>query len=225
VPSAIIVSLQIGLPRTLGAEGSPDPSDRVWTTAFFKEPVAGPVRAEAGGLVGDGQADRKNHGGSDKAVLAYAAGHYAAWRAELPGLDLAPGAFGENLTVEGIAEADVCIGDVWVSAAGVALEVSQPRRPCWKLSRARRTPELAARVVANGRSGWYLRVIAPGELRAGEALSLRTRPHPEWTVARANRVMHHARDDAAANAELAAVPSLSAAWREVLAARAAGRGA
>lgn len=213
-----IVSIQVGLPRFHGTPGAADPMDRPWSTGFFKEPVAGPVRVTGTGIVGDGQADLEVHGGPDKAVLAYSADHYPAWRSELGRPDLPVGAFGENLTVAGLTEADVCVGDVWTAGA-VTVEVSQPRQPCWKLARRWKLKALPATVVATGRSGWYFRVTADGELAAGTELVLVHRPNPAWTIARANDLMHHDKENAPLAAELARVPALSVSWRETLAAR------
>ena len=97
----LLVSIQVGLPRSYGHQGAANPMDRPWQTGFFKQPVDGPRWLGRTNLTGDGQADLVNHGGPDKAVLSYAAAHYPAWRAEVGRLDLPYGAFGENFTVEG----------------------------------------------------------------------------------------------------------------------------
>jgi MOSC domain-containing protein YiiM len=220
-PSARLLTLQVGLPKHLGVEGAPDPMDRPWTTGSFKAPVAGPVWLGRTNLAGDGQGDLKHHGGPDKAVCAYPAVHYPAWRAELAIPDFSVGAFGENFTLEGVAEGDVCVGDTY--AVGEAqVQVSQPRQPCWKLSRRWRVKDLALRVQATGRTGWYFRVVAEGHVAPGSALILLNRPFPEWTIERANRVMHERRHDREAATALAACPLLSATWRETLGNRAAG---
>ena len=216
-----VVSVQVGRPRALGTPGAADPFDRPWTTGFFKEPVGGPVAVGPLGLAGDGVADPVNHGGPDKAVLAYPAGHYPGWRAELGLPDLPLGGFGENLSVAGLAEADVCVGDRW-RVGSATLEVTQPRQPCWKLSRRWRVKDLSARVVETGRSGWYLRVVEPGEVAAGQGVVLVARPNPSWTVARANRVMHFGKYEPDESAALAAVPELSASWRAELLRRVPG---
>jgi len=213
-----IISIQVGLPRFRGTPGAADPMDRPWCTGFFKEPVAGPVRVGRTNIVGDGQADLEVHGGPDKAVLAYSADHYPAWRAELGLPDLPFGAFGENLTVAGLTEADVCVGDVW-TAGEVTFEVSQPRQPCWKLARRWKVKTLPATVIETGRSGWYFRVTVEGELTAGAELTLADRPRPTWTVARANTVMHHEKTNPTLSAELASVPELSISWRDTLTGR------
>lgn len=217
-----IVSIQVGQPATYeyaGADGRP----ARWTTAFFKTRVTGSVWIGRLGVAGDAQADRENHGGPDKAVLAYSVDHFAAWQAELDLAEIPGGGFGENFSVAGLDENGVCIGDVW-QAGPVALQVSQPRQPCWKLSRRWRIANLAARVIACGKSGWYLRVLTEGSLAAGQSLELADRPHPDWSVARANHLLHHDKGNLAAAAELASLPALSDAWRQTLQARATKRG-
>ena len=217
-----IVSIQIGQPTTYAYSGAADGKERSWTTAFFKTPVAGSVWAGATNIAGDQQADRKNHGGLDKAVLAYSADHYPYWRQHLGLPELPLGAFGENLSISGLEESTVCIGDQW-RAGKVLFEISQPRQPCWKLCRRWNIPDLAKQVIQNGRSGWYLRVREEGELTAGVALELAVRPLPNWTVARANRALYHEPDNVAGMEELANLPQLSHAWREELLERIARR--
>lgn len=217
-------SVQVGLPVTVGVAGAADPADREWSTGFYKQSVAGPVRLTLTGLAGDGQADRVNHGGPDKAVCVYPAGHYAYWRRALARPDLPAGAFGENFTVAGLTETDVCVGDVW-GVGTATVEVSQPRQPCWKLARRWRVKDLALQVQQTGFTGWYFRVLAEGTVAAGDGPTLLARPAPAWTVAAANHVMHHSPSDAAAAAGLAAVPQLSARWKATLGVRAGGRDA
>lgn len=215
-----LLSVQVGAPRALGREGAADPMDRPWVTGFFKEPVAGPVWVGRANVAGDGQADRVNHGGPDKAVLAYAAAHYDRWRPELglPGMPF--GGFGENFTVAGLTEQTVCVGDTYrVGGGDVRVQVSQPRQPCWKLGRRWRVKDLPNRVIENGRSGWYFRVLAEGPVEGGMPLELLDRPHPEWTVARANDVLYRGKSDRPATRALAECPVLSADWRSYLAAR------
>lgn len=208
-----LLSIQVSLPRRVEADVAPDPGGNAWTTGFFKTPVAGHVWLAHENLAGDGQGDTKNHGGPDKAVLAYAATHYAAWRAELARPDLPYGAFAENFTIEGLDEERVCIGDLF--EVGEALvQVSQPRQPCWKISARWHLPDLTARVEASGRTGWYLRVLREGNVAANDAVSLLERPHAEWTVARATRTMR--RQEPGGTAELAALPELAAVWHQVL---------
>lgn len=216
----LLASIQVSLPRSFGQEGAADPMDRPWTTGFFKEPVLGPVRLGLTNLEGDGQADRLHHGGPDKAVLAYSAEHYPLWRQSLNQPALPFGAFGENFTVTGLTEADVCIGDTWLVGDEVVVQVSQPRQPCWKLARRWRIKSLALDVQQTGRTGWYFRVLSEGAVTAGMRLVLHDRPHPDWTVARANQVMHLEKRNIAAAQELAAIPLLSENWQATLSRRA-----
>ena len=161
----------------MAAMMSPIAHDRSWTTGFFKLPVQGPIFVGATNLAGDGQADLKNHGGIDKAVLAYSADHYRSWREEL-GLSSFPyGAFGENLTLAALTEDSVCIGDRF-AIGPVKFEVSQPRQPCWKLARRWRLNELVGRVIATGRSGWYLRVLEEGYIEPEMRVTMLRAPQP-----------------------------------------------
>ncbi len=170
--------------------------------------------ARSTNLEGDQQADLEHHGGIDKAVLAYSAEHYPLWLQELE-MEIPFGGFGENLTIAQANEESVCIGDRW-SLGGAVFVVSQPRQPCWKLARRWRRKELPALVVANGRCGWYLRVVQEGSIAAGQTLELLERPNPDWSVARAHHTMHHQRNDLALRRALAALPQLSATWRATL---------
>lgn len=216
---ARLLSIQVGMPRTFGVVGAVDPAEKPWTSAIHKAPVSGPVRVNLLGLAGDGQADRKHHGGPDKAINVYPSEHYAHWREELPACNMAAGAFGENFTTVGLLESEVCIGDTF--AVGEALvQLSQPRQPCFKLSRRWRVPDMVSRIQSNGRSGWYFRVLRPGELAAGMPLILAARPFPEWTVARANDLMYRGKSDQRENSRLAACPALSISWRETFSSRA-----
>ncbi|MFZ3199621.1 MAG: MOSC domain-containing protein [Candidatus Acidiferrales bacterium] len=215
VAPAILCSIQVGAPRSYGREDAVDAHDKPWTTGFFKTPVAGPVFAGTMNLVGDGQADLENHGGVDKAVLAYSADHYPKWRDELRMPDMPHGAFGENLTISGLNEKSVCIGDIF-RIGKVTFEVSQPRQPCWKLARRWRMHELVRLVVHNGRSGWYFRVLEEGWIEARMPVELIERPNPAWPVARANEILHHRQTDLPLTLALADVPGLSDAWVEEL---------
>ena len=210
-----LVSIQCGSVADLLPDGSNEWWDKPWQTAFHKQPVAGPVHAGALGLAGDAQADLANHGGPDKAICVYPAAHYPHWRRTLNLPDLPQGAFGENFTLADATEDDVCIGDVFRIGSAV-VQISQPRQPCWKLARRWRVKDLAAQVERTGWTGWYFRVLQPGEIAPGQPVEPVGRPHPEWRVSLANEIMHHRQADHAAAAALAACPALSASWRESL---------
>lgn len=210
-----IISLQVGLPRLIEVEATRTASDRTWTTGFFKLPVPHPVWLRKLNLDGDGQADLENHGGLDKAVNVYPAEHYPYWVQTIGLPDLQPGSFGENFTIEGLLESDVCIGDVF-EVGDALVQVSQPRQPCWKLARRWQIKDLALLVQETGRTGWYFRVLKEGHVQAGNRLVLVERHHPSWTVFSANEVMHRRTQDRQAAQELADCTDLSSRWRNKL---------
>jgi MOSC domain-containing protein YiiM len=208
-----LVSIQRGTPRTEGTLTACDAMERRFTSAIWKEPLAGVAQVTSDGLVGDAVANRRYHGGADQALLAYAAGHYPRWQAEWGGAALVPGAFGENLTVDGADENDVCLGDRW-AIGKVELQVTAAREPCATLARRHRVADLVKVVRHNGRGGWYLRVIREGEIAPGLGVTLIERTHPEWTVRRALRVMvSGARKERRALLEC---PAIASRWRERL---------
>ena len=206
-----VVSLNVGLPRSLDHGGGQVRS------GIFKSPVRGALRLGEHGLEGDGQADTEHHGGADKAVCVYAVEHLPYWEERL-GLRLSPGAFGENFSAEGLVEGAVRIGDLF--RVGTALvEVSQPRVPCFKLGARHGRGELVAWVKETGFTGFYLRCLEPGEVRAGDEISLVQEAEHGFTVAEANRAMHSTGRDVEGIERLLAVPELSAEWRKMLGTR------
>ncbi len=213
-----IVSIQIGMPQHMGTAGAGDPLDRPWTSAIYKHPVEGKVWLGREGLDGDGQADRRHHGGPDRALLAYGDPHYPSWKQELGLSTLLPGAFGENLTMTGLTEESVCLGDRY-AIGDVVVEVSQPRLPCQNLARKFRRADMVKRVESTGRGGWYLRVIHEGWLEAGMVAALTERPYPQWPIREAARVYQRRSNDPDSAALLAACAALSQLWRERLAAQ------
>lgn len=212
--SGELLSIQVGLPRTYEAPPRFVRRPAPWRSGFVKEPVSGPLHLGAVNLDGDGQGDLNAHGGADKAVNVYPAEHYDHWVHQGVVAAYRPGAFGENFSIRGLLEDEVCIGDVF-AVGGARVQVSQPRQPCWKLAEFLGVQDMVRRVVTAGRTGWYFRVLAPGAVAAGDRLHLQERPHPQWSLARANQVMHHARDPEQ-EAELLACPALSASWRRNL---------
>jgi MOSC domain-containing protein YiiM len=146
-------------------------SKKPWQSGIFKYPVEGRVWLDPLNLRGDGQADLDNHGGPFRAILSYSADHYESWRAELSRPDFPFGAFGENLTIRGLDETSVYLGDVYAVGEAV-VQVSQPRMPCWKLARRWGIKDLTARVEVRQSGGWYQRVMQPGYVTAGDTYRL-----------------------------------------------------
>jgi MOSC domain-containing protein YiiM len=207
-----IVSLNIGLPRDVVWHG------RTVTTGIFKEPVAGRVALRRLNLDGDRQADLSVHGGPFKAVYCYPVEHYAPWTEELGGGALPMGAFGENLTTEGLNEDDVHIGDEF-SIGTARLVVTQPRMPCYKLGIRFRDDGMVKRFLASRRTGFYLAVVREGDLGAGDAIvpagedaqRLRVADITRLYVARA-----FDRDDVATAKKALEVAALPESWKEYL---------
>jgi MOSC domain-containing protein YiiM len=158
-----VVSIQVGRPRVVEWRG------RRVRTSIFKDAVTGPVRVYTLNLDGDEQSDLSVHGGRDKAVYAYPAEHYAYWRAELPGADLAWGAFGENLTTEGVREDDLRVGER-LGIGSAEFVVTQPRQPCYKLAARFGRADMVKRFQRSGRSGFYLAVRREGVISAGDPI-------------------------------------------------------
>ncbi|QDV25473.1 MOSC domain-containing protein [Aureliella helgolandensis] len=221
-----VASIQVGKSRQFpGASQEPsiENTDRPtrttgakpWTSAIIKEPVEGAIYVGLQNLVGDEQADLVHHGGIDKAVLGYASTHYEQWQADLPEFNFAPGSFGENLTLDGLEESTCCIGDQY-SIGECVLEVSQPRQPCWKLTRRWGIPRLAIQVQRTGRTGWYFRVLQVGNIRSGQSIELIHRPFPQWTIAAASNVMYAKPRNPADDLALANCDALSASWSKTL---------
>ncbi len=215
----ILGSMQVGTPHPYGSVGATDEMERPWKTSFFRAPSARPRWLYTTHLEGNAQADTKNHGRPEQAVLLYGAAHYPLWREELERPEIGPGGFGENFTVDGLTEQTACIGDTY--AIGEArIQVTGPRYPCWKIERRWGIAGLTARVAATGRTGWYCRVLREGMIEPGMPVILVERPYPDWTVALTNDFGHDRNKDAATAKALAACPLLVPWWQKIVVRRA-----
>jgi MOSC domain-containing protein YiiM len=216
---AILHAIQVGTPHRYLLPGAEGARQRSWRTSFFREPSPQRRWLATTHLAGNQQADTKNHGTPDQAVLVYATAHYPLWRQELDRPEIGPGGFGENFTVDGLDETTVCIGDVY--AVGDAhIQVTGPRYPCVKISRRWGIPALTARVAETGRTGWYCRVLREGWVEPGVPIALVDRPYPSLTVALVNDVGHGRNRDADTAQQLAACPLLPEAWQQIVLRRA-----
>jgi MOSC domain-containing protein YiiM len=203
-----LLSLRIGKIQAFGPAGQP--------SAIAKLAVSGRVALGKTGLEGDEQADIQHHGGIDKALHHYPFEHYAAWTTELPeqaGLFQA-GGFGENLSSLGMDENSVCLGDIF-QIGSASIQVSQGRKPCWKLNHRFGIADMARRVQDSGRTGWYYRVLAEGGIAPDDEFTLIERPHPTWPLARLISVIYHSKPDRKALTELAKLDVLASNWREM----------
>src|SRR5262245_1593175 len=152
MPQNKLVSINVGLPREVEWRG------RMVMTSIFKSPVRGRVRARKLNIDGDQQSDLSVHGGVDKAVYVYPSEHYEYWHAELPGVELPWGVFGENFTTEGLHEDAVHVGDR-LRVGTAEFVVTQPRLPCYKLGIRFGMPDMVKRFQHSGRTGFYLAVL------------------------------------------------------------------
>ena len=202
-----LVAISVGQPREVEWRG------RKVRTSIFKTPISGRVHVTRGNVEGDQQSDLSVHGGPDKAVYAYPVEHYAFWRSELPAAELSWGAFGENLTTEGLLEDEVWIGDRY--RVGTAeFVVTQPRMPCYKLAIRFGRPDMVKRFLRSGRSGFYLAVEREGEVGPGDVIERLARDDRRLSVA---DVLALYATDAASQPLLERAsdhPSLPTAWRE-----------
>ena len=172
-----VASIHVGRIAPLGPEGVP--------SGFVKHTVFSPVSVAPLGIVGDEQADLRVHGGPDKAVYAYGAAHYAAWKREYPHHAelLTAGGLGENLSIDGMTESELCVGDVH-GIGTTRLQVCQPRQPCFKFALRFGDVLMPRAMLRNGRSGWYYRVLEPGVIVPGDRVRVLERPHPDFAFTR-----------------------------------------
>jgi len=204
-----VLSVSVGQPREVADD------DRLVRTSIFKSPVTGRIPIRNNNLAGDRQSDLSVHGGRAKAVYAYPHEHYAFWRDQLPGVDLQPAHFGENLTIEGLLEEDVHLGDR-LKIGSAELVVTQPRLPCYKLGIRFGRADMVKRFLASRRTGFYLAVAVEGELGAGDTIEILER-HPS-AISMPELLRMYLREGVAPGRvrEAIAIPALSDAWRRDL---------
>ena len=204
---ATLVSVNVGLPKDVPWRG------RTVRTGVWKSPVSGPRMVRRLNIDGDGQGDLNGHGGEQRAVLAYQVESYRHWREFFGRDDLEPGSFGENLTVEGLDDDEVCIGDRY-RIGGAELEVTQPRVTCFRVGMRVGEPQLPSLLVAHHRPGFYLRVLTEGEVRAGDEIVRTARGPHALTVAEVDALLYLPGHDVEKLKAAVDVPALSPGWRD-----------
>jgi MOSC domain-containing protein YiiM len=201
-----VISVNVGLPRELLID------ERSVATGIFKTPVAGLVRVRTLNLDGDRQADLTVHGGADKAVYLYPSEHYAFWQQDLS-QQLGWGALGENLSVSGLTEDAISIGD-HLGIGTAVLQVTQPRLPCFKLAAKFQRDDIIKRFLDSRRTGFYARVLEEGELQAGDPIFL-LQEEPQRVTIRELTDLYVTKHPRRSRINRAlSVDALSAAWRE-----------
>ena len=178
-----LISVNVGRPRIVLWKGTQV------STAIFKSPVEGAIEAKQLNLRGDRQADLSVHGGPYKAVYAYPSEHYPYWREQLPQADLAWGAFGENLTTEGLFEDSLYIGDQ-LRIGSALLMVTQPRVPCYKITIRFDRDDMIKRFIESNTSGFYFSVIEEGQLAGGDKIEIVHRDPAKVSVADINHLYY-----------------------------------
>ncbi len=212
-----VQSLSVGRPAILMR------GERQLSSSINRTPTDAAVRLDVEGFEGDQVSDQSVHGGPDKAACVFPSEHYPRY-AELLGRALAAPAFGENLTAVGLLESEACVGDVYRVGAAV-VQVSQPRAPCQKLAMKHGVPQMVEWVARSGLTGFYFRVRAAGAIRAGDAIALCERPHPDFPIVRLNQQRILAQPDRELLRAIAALPELGAGWRRSIEKRLAEVGA
>lgn len=201
-----LLSVNVGLPREIAWQA------KVVRTAIWKYPVAGRVFARSLNLDGDGQADLKGHGGEHRAIMVYQIEAYRYWERVLGRNDFEYGQFGENFTVEGLADDEVCIGDRYRIGSAV-FEVTQPRVTCYRLGIRMANPQMAALLVSHKKPGFYCRVITEGEVGAGDEIQKLADGPGRISVAEADSLLYSANHDLKRIAIAACIPALSLGWK------------
>lgn len=201
-----LLSVNVSAPKDIEYEGT-----KV-RTGIFKDPVAGRVMLRELNLDGDGQADLMAHGGTFKAVYAYAFEHYATWQSELERDDFSYGQFGENLTVTGMLETEVFIGNTYRIGSAL-LQVTQPRVPCYKLGIKMRDPKIVKKFMQAQRTGFYLRVLEEGEIGAGDVIELVDTDPLAMTVQQVNHLLYFDKRNIEGIRKAAQIEALSPGWR------------
>ena len=209
IASGIITQSRIGRPQVLPGHSM--------QSAYRRQPVAGSVAVHELGLDGDQVGNTRVHGGPEKAIYAYPLSCYAGWRAEFPDIAdrFAPGAMGENLVVDGLDEASLCLGDS-IRCGTATLQIAQIREPCSTFAAALGTARVVKAMVRSGRCSWYFRVLEPGQIAAGDGHDVIERPNPAWPCRRFSPIAAGKAGRQEELAELIALPGLSAYWRAKL---------
>ena len=201
-----LLSLNVGLPKNVAWRG------RTVHTGIWKQPVSGPRMARRLNIDGDGQGDLNGHGGENRAVLVYQADSYRHWRDHFGRDDIEFGAFGENFTVDGLADDEVCIGDRY-RIGQAEFEVTQPRVTCFRVGMRLGEPDMAALLVAHHRPGFYLRVLTEGQVQAGDEIEKVSEGPERMTVAEIDGLLYLPHRKTAALRRALRIPALSPGWQ------------
>ena len=179
----VLLSVNVGMPRDVSWQG------KTVHTGAWKYPVDGPAMVRSLNIDGDGQGDTAGHGGEQRAVLVYQVDSYRHWQRHFGRDDLGYGQFGENLTTQGLDLTGTLVGERWRIGGTVVLQATSPRIPCATFAHRMGEPKWVKRFTARGATGTYLRVVVPGEIRAGDRIEVIRRPQHTVTISRFFRAL------------------------------------
>lgn len=219
---AILKALLVGKPQEYGDQAASEAIKKPWQSAIIKTAQNGEIYANKLGFEGDEVADKIHHGGTEKAVFANSLENYIVWEEFLGLQNLAFGAMGENLTISGLDENSVCVGDVH-KIGSLVLQVSQPRKPCSKLSKRWANADMTIHIARTGLTGWYYRVVQAGSCRAGDLVEILERDPVQMSVMELNLLFHGSVRDEKMLAKFEQLTTLTPKWRDDLRAKLAGR--
>lgn len=212
---AKILSVQIGKVVTSGDENSSEFLSKEYTTASIKNPILGKVEVTKLSIIGDSVADTIHHGGVHKAVFANSINNYNHWKDFLNKEELPFGALGENLTFDTIDESNVCIGDIH-KIGSVTMQVSQPRQPCWKISRRWEHNDFMKEIYNSGKTGWYYRVLEEGSFQSNDKVELISQLETKITILKANETLRDVSSNIKIAKQLLEIDCLAPAWLKSL---------
>jgi ferredoxin-NADP reductase/MOSC domain-containing protein YiiM/ferredoxin len=204
---ARLVSVNVGKPKDVDWQG------KTIHTGIWKAPVAGPIMVRRLNIDGDGQGDLAGHGGEQRAVMVYQTEAYDYWKSYFGRNDLRPGQFGENFTVDGLSDREVCIGDRYQIGEAV-FEVTQPRVTCFRVGMRLGKPEMPSLLISHHRPGFYFRVLTEGHVQAGDEIVRTRRGRHELSVADVDALLYLPGRDMDRLRKIIEVPALSAGWRK-----------
>jgi len=217
-----VLSIQIGHVKSYGTKDTKNFDNKFWQTAAFKEPLSTPVYITKNGILGDEVADTKHHGGIDKAVFANSYENYSLWSKYLNQENLPFGALSENLTLTTLHETNVCLGDVHLMGK-VILRVSQPRKPCWKISQRWLDRGFTKEIYDSKLSGWYYSVMHEGILQKGEDVEILQKGLYQISIFEANEAYKNPHENRATLEKILEIPNLAESYYESIEKRLLGK--
>lgn len=210
---AEVLSVQVGRAKVYGDADAQDFLEKEWCSASFKEVIHAPLLASFSGLAGDEVADKTHHGGVDKAIFANSYENYAHWASFLEVASLPYGALAENLTIHGLHESTVMLGEIHQIGTAI-LQVSQPRKPCWKISRRWNHKGFTHEIFTSGLTGWYYKVLQEGMIRPHDEVCVMKQETPQISILEANNAFREPENYRQMLETILDIPSLAPSYNE-----------